>query len=67
MFRSCVFLIADFKKLWPRPADQRSVFKNPVISLATSAGELQSKDNLSQHFMFVVLFSHLALFRVKAL
>ena len=34
---SCVVSPADFKKLWPRPADPK-VLKNPVISLATSQG-----------------------------
>jgi hypothetical protein len=32
-----LIILADFKKLWPRPADQK--YKHAIISLATSQGQ----------------------------
>ena len=41
---SLFVLISDFKKLWPRPADPK-VFKQAVISLATSQGMCRTQNN----------------------
>ena len=44
----CHFPVADFKKLWPRSTDPK-VFKNPVISLATSQGQFLLSASFLSH------------------